>query len=70
MDRGAWWATAHAESDTTGQLSTHRHTRGKHGEQNPESSKAGTEPLAARLLQLLREGFHRPPASESLLAHW
>ena len=45
---------------------THVHTRGKHGEQNPESRKAGTQPLAASLLQLLREGFHRPPASESL----
>ena len=26
-ERGASWAKAHAESDTTGQLSTHTHTR-------------------------------------------
>ena len=28
MDRGVWWATVHGvtESDTTEQLSTHRHT--------------------------------------------
>ena len=40
--------------------------RGKHGEQSPEWSKAGTPPTAAKFLQCLRVGFHRLSASESL----